>query len=78
MASPGESSRHIGPLAERRVVQIADFDEVSHLAGATIDGVLGTDVLAEFPHVAIDFHARTLTLRKSATASADKADIAPR
>lgn len=75
---PARLTLGIGPLAERRVVQIADFDEVSRLAGARVDGVLGTDVLAEFPHVAIDFHARTLTLRKSATASADKADIAPR
>ncbi len=72
---PAKVTLGIGPLAERRVVQIADFDEVSRLAGTQIDGVLGTDVLAEFAHVTIDFHARTLTLRKSVQASAEEGKV---
>jgi hypothetical protein len=66
---PGRLTLGIGAHAERRVVQIADFDETSRLAEATIDGVLGTDVLGEFGHVAIDLQARTLTLRKTAPLS---------
>lgn len=66
---PARLTLALGAQVERRVVQLADFDEVSRLAEATIDGVLGTDVLAEFGHVAIDFRARTLTLGKPRSAS---------
>ncbi|MCI0540877.1 MAG: hypothetical protein L0Z50_37225 [Verrucomicrobiales bacterium] len=75
---PAKVTLGLGPLAERRVVQIADFDEVSRLAGTQIDGVLGTDVLADFAHVTIDFRARTLTLRKSVQASTAKVSEPPK
>lgn len=47
-----------------RRVCIMDLSDAAKRMGATIDGFIGTDVLAEFSAVRIDYRARTVTLEK--------------